>query len=58
MKQNRRDFLKTAGVAGAVAVTGAVPALGQYGYSGMSTHDASKPASRGYAKGLTLLTFK
>ena len=52
MKQNRRDFIKTAGVAGAIAATGAVPAaLAQY------DAPASK-GSKGYAKGLTLLTFK
>ncbi len=50
MKQNRRDFLKTAGVVGAAAVTGAVPAaLG---------HEPSSTTAKGLAKGLTLLTFK
>ena len=54
MKQNRRDFLKTAGVAGAAALTGVPAALGQYDYTGMSAPGGTK----GFAKGLTLLTFR
>ncbi len=54
MKQNRRDFLKTAGIAGAVAVTGAVPVLG-HDQAGTSVQGSG---AKGYAKGLTLLTFR
>ena len=51
MKQNRRNFLKTAGALGAVAVTGAMPvAIAESRPSGTS--------AKGYAKGLTLLTMR
>ncbi len=51
MKQNRRNFLKTAGVIGAaVATGGTTAALSQTTARGIST--------KGYAKGLTLLTFR
>ncbi len=50
MKQNRRDFLKTAGIAGAVAATGALPRA-------IAEQQPSGTSAKGYAKGLTLLTF-
>ncbi|MBZ5647324.1 MAG: fumarylacetoacetate hydrolase family protein [Acidobacteriia bacterium] len=51
MKQNRRNFLKTAGALGAVAVTGAMPAA-------IAESRPSGTSAKGYAKGLTLLTMR
>jgi len=51
MKQNRRNFLKTAGALGAVAVTGAMPAA-------IAESKPSGTSAKGYAKGLTLLTMR
>ena len=53
MSTDRRDFLRVAGAAGAMAAAGAVPG------SGGSAHAATaRPGAHGVAKGLTLLTIR
>jgi 2-keto-4-pentenoate hydratase/2-oxohepta-3-ene-1,7-dioic acid hydratase in catechol pathway len=56
MDTDRRDFLKAAGTAGAIAATGV--ALAGAGSSASAAPAPSKGGPRGLAKGLTLLTFK
>src|SRR4051794_36681142 len=53
METDRRDFLKTAGTAGAIAAAGAT-----LGGSGSASAAPARPGPRGMARGLTLLTMR
>jgi 2-keto-4-pentenoate hydratase/2-oxohepta-3-ene-1,7-dioic acid hydratase in catechol pathway len=57
METDRRDFLKVAGTAGAIAATGAVLA-GAPGAASAAPGAAPARGPRGMAKGLTVLTMK
>jgi 2-keto-4-pentenoate hydratase/2-oxohepta-3-ene-1,7-dioic acid hydratase in catechol pathway len=58
MQTDRRDFLKVAGTAGAIAATGSTTAVALSGAGSVAHAAQPRTGARGLARGLTLLTMR